>query len=174
MYDEPHTFGFRWQHASFGTNWRLTEVQSAIGRKQLAKLRDWSAARRRNGFRLSQCFQSVRGLRAPLPATDMEHAFYKCYAFVEPEALKGGWDRDRIARAIQESGVPCSTGSCSEIYLEGAFPPEWRPAERLRVAKELGETSLMFQVHPTLNDEHIQFVCEVVKQVMTEATGSRP
>ena len=37
--------GFRWLHAEFGTNWRLTEMQSAIGRVQLTRMPQWHARR---------------------------------------------------------------------------------------------------------------------------------
>ena len=173
VYKKPHAPGFRWQHASFGTNWRLTEVQSAIGRLQLAKLPGWLRVRRNNGVRLMNAFRKTPGLRVPQLPPEIGHAFYKCYAFVEPGQLAEGWDRDRIMQAITDAGVPCSSGSCSEIYLEAAFPPEWRPAERLRVAKELGETSLMFQVHATLSEADIDFVSEVVSESMGHVTSGR-
>jgi hypothetical protein len=100
----------------------------------------------------------------------MEHAYYKYYAFVRPEALRPGWSRNRIIKAINAEGIPCFGGSCSEIYLEKAFPAEWRPKERLAVARELGETSLMFLVHPTLSEEHTRATCAAVGKVMAAAT----
>jgi hypothetical protein len=106
-----------------------------------------------------------------VPPKHIEHAYYKYYAFVRPEVLRPGWTRDRIIDAINAEGIPCFSGSCSEIYLEKAFPPEWRPRERLAVARELGETSLMFLVHPTLTEAHILATCEAVKKVMGTATG---
>jgi dTDP-4-amino-4,6-dideoxygalactose transaminase len=173
VYTGSHAPGFRWQHASFGTNWRLTEVQAAVGRLQLVKLPGWLAARRNNGLHLMNGLRKMPGLRVPQLPADIEHAFYKGYAFVEPGLLAEGWDRDRIMQAVNSAGVPCSSGSCSEIYLEAAFPPEWRPVARLPIARELGATSLMFQVHPTLTREHINHVCGVVEQVMREATVGR-
>ena len=61
--------------------------------------------------------------------------------------------------AIQGEGIPCFSGICSEIYLEKAFPEEWQPPRRLQVAKELGETSLMFVVHPTLSEQDMLDMC---------------
>jgi dTDP-4-amino-4,6-dideoxygalactose transaminase len=103
------------------------------------------------------------------PPEYISHAYYKYYAFVRPEALRAGWTRDRILTEIVEAGIPCFSGSCSEVYMEKAFPQAWRPATRLSVARELGETSLMFLVHPTLTDENIAYVCDVVQHVMDEA-----
>jgi dTDP-4-amino-4,6-dideoxygalactose transaminase len=95
------------------------------------------------------------------------HAHYKCYAYVQPERLAPGWSRDRIVEAINAEGVPCDQGSCSEVYLEKASDGTgWRPAERLPIARELGETSIMFLVHPTLTQAEVDKTCEVVRRVM--------
>jgi len=171
VYRRSHAPGFRWQHESFGTNWRLTEIQSAIGRIQLRKLDRWVTARKRHAKILTDCFSSLPGLRVTLPPDHIVHSYYKYYAFVKPEALRAGWTRDRILSEVTRRGVPCFTGSCSEVYLEKAFPPEMRPKHRFPNAKELGETSLMFQVHPTLSLASLNRVCEVMSEVMHEAAG---
>jgi dTDP-4-amino-4,6-dideoxygalactose transaminase len=170
VYHREHAPGFRWLHESFGTNWRLSEVQSAVGRIQLKKLPQWLSVRRKYAQILTDEFAAMPGLRVTVPPKHIEHAYYKYYAFVRPETLRPEWSRDRIIEAVKAEGIPCFSGSCSEIYLERAFPPEWRPQERLAVARELGETSLMFLVHPTLSPEQIARTCEVVRQVMREAT----
>ena len=170
VYHREHPVGFRWLHESYGTNWRLTEIQSAIGRLQLRKLPKWVEQRRKYAAMLSACFDELKGLRVTTPPGHIGHSYYKYYAFVYPDALRAGWNRDRILAEIVARGISCFSGSCSEIYLEKAFPVEWRPTNRLPVARELGETSLMFLVHPTLKDEDIARICEVGKQVMQEST----
>ncbi|MEK7733219.1 MAG: DegT/DnrJ/EryC1/StrS family aminotransferase, partial [Planctomycetota bacterium] len=100
----------------------------------------------------------------------IEHAYYKYYVFVEPEALKADWSRDRIMTALMAEGIPCGSGSCSEIYLEKAFDQgALRPKERLPVAKQLGETSLMFMVHPTLSVDDMEDVVRAMDKVMRVA-----
>ncbi len=85
----------------------------------------------------------------------------------QPERLAPDWSRDRIVEAINAEGVPCYLGSCSEVYLEKASDGTgWRPAERLPIARELGETSIMFLVHPTLTQAEVDKTCEVVRRVM--------
>ncbi len=170
VYHRIHAPGFRWLHESFGTNWRLTEVQSAVGRVQLRKLPQWLSIRRKYAQILTNQFATLPGLRVTVPPKHVEHAYYKYYAFIRPKALRPEWTRDRIIEAINAEGIPCFSGSCSEIYLERAFPPEWRPRERLAVARELGETSLMFLVHPTLTEEYIHDTCATVEKVMSAAT----
>lgn len=170
VYNRDHPPGFRWLHDSFGTNWRMLEVQAAIGRIQLRKLPDWIERRRVNAAVLNERFAKHRGLRLTLPSEDIYHSYYKYYVFVRPEELADGWDRDRIMNAITAQGVPCFSGSCSEIYLEKAFVDAgYGPQERLPVAKELGETSLTFLVHPTLSPEDMRRMADVVDSVMAEA-----
>lgn len=162
---------FQWVHESFGSNWRLTEMQAAIGRVQLRKLPEWHRQRTQNALQLSHACSGCEGLRVPMPPQGYEHAWYKFYVFVIPEALRAGWSRDRILSDINAAGVPCFTGSCPEIYLEKAFDDTgWRPAKRLTVARRLGETSLMFLVHPTLTQSEIERTCHAVQRAMRKAT----
>lgn len=172
VFKKQHPLGFRWLHESFGTNWRMTEIQAAIGRIQLNKLPVWMKIRQRNAAILNEHFQAIPALRVTTPPPHIEHAYYKYYVFIRPDQLKPEWNRDRVLQAINTEGVPCYSGSCSEIYLEKAFLKQGLvPEERFPVAKELGETSLMFLVHPTLMEEHMLRTVEVVKKVMSEATG---
>jgi dTDP-4-amino-4,6-dideoxygalactose transaminase len=170
VYEREHPPGFRWLHDSFGTNGRMLEVQAAIGRIQLRRLPGMVAARQRNAQRIWCAASSISGLRVPAVPEWAEHAAYRAYVFVEPEALRDGWTRDRIMNEIVAAGVPCYSGSCSEIYNEKAFDGTgWRPAAALPAARELGETSLMFLVHPTLQDVHIEQTCDVLRSVMQAA-----
>lgn len=171
VYERAHPPGFRWLHESFGTNWRMLEIQAAIGRIQLKRMADWTTRRAANAMTLVEALKPSKALRVPLPPAGVEHAWYKFYAFVRPEALAGGWDRDRIMAEINAAGVPCYSGSCSEVYLEKAFDDTgWRPAERLPVARELGETSLLFLVHPTLTEAEIARTAQVAREVVERAT----
>lgn len=170
VYNKDHEPGFRWLHESFGTNWRMLELQAAIGRVQLKKLQDWISARRENASVLIERFSNIPALRVPTPTLDFGHAYYKFYAYAVPEMLMSGWSRDRIMTELTAIGVPCTVGSCSEIYLEKAFENTGlQPSERLPIAKELGETSLMFLVHPTLTEEQMHLVADAVEYVMRRA-----
>lgn len=172
VYEREHAPGFRWLHESFGTNWRMTELSAVIGRLQLKQMPQWQQQRQANAEQIWHTASQLKGLRVPEIPAHIRHAAYKCYVFVEPEQLAAGWDRDRILGAITEQGVPCYSGSCSEVYLEKAFDNTgWRPTERLANAKQLGETSLMFLVHPTLTAAEIDKTCQVLQQVMQQASA---
>ncbi len=171
IYEKDHPPGFRWLHESIGTNWRMTEIQGAVGRLQLKKMPQWTKVRTDYGERIWQTAKQFSALRVPRVPGSMEHAFYKCYVFVEPSKLKNDWSRDRIMQTMVEQGVPCFSGSCSEVYKEKAFENSgYRPKTPLPNAVELGETSLMFLVHPTLKSSEIDLCCEVLSKVMQEAS----
>lgn len=169
VYHRDHAPGFRWLTESFGSNWRLTEIQSAIGRIQLAKLPEWVRQRNKNAMLLADGLSGLDALRIPMPPAGVGHAYYKFYAFVEPERLASSWNRDRVMTRINEAGIACTVGSCSEIYLETAFTERgWGPAQALPVAHTLGETSLTFMVHPTLAAESLHRTVDVVRAVLRE------
>lgn len=171
VYRREHPPGFRWLHESFGTNWRMTEMQAAIGRQQLKKLKNWVKLRREHADLLTERFAKMTALRIVRPTAEFFHSYYKYYVFVRPERLKKGWNRDRIMNEIVSRGVPCFSGSCSEIYREKAFVENaLQPSERLPVARELGDTSLMFLVHPTLNKEDMTRAANITEMVMAKAS----
>lgn len=170
VYEREHAPGFRWLHESIGTNWRMTEMQAAIGRIQLKRMDNWHETRLKYAEQIWATANAVKGLNAPLVPTHIEHAAYKCYVFVEPEWLVDGWTRDRIMAEINALGVPCYSGSCSEVYLEKAFDNiSCRPPQPLKNAQKLGEISLMFLVHPTLKPDEIELTCSSITQVMEKA-----
>lgn len=171
VYEREHPPGFRWLHESFGTNWRMLEVQAAIGRIQLGRMVEWT--RRRTGIasRLIDALSQYPGaVRVPVPDARLRHAYYRLYGYVRPDGLKAGWDRDRLVRELAAAGVQVLQGTCSEVYLEKAFDSTpFQPEVRLPVARELGETSLMFLTHPTMRDEELEHAAAVIDRVFGEA-----
>ena len=169
VYHTQHPPGFRWLHDSFGTNWRMMEMQAVIGRLQLKKMPEWTAKRNANMARIQAEFENIPYFTVAKPSSDYVHAAYKCYVQVNVDALPEGWSRDRIMAEISAQAVPCFSGSCSEVYLEKAFDgTKWRPNERLANAKALGESSLMFLVHPTLSDQSMQKTVDAIQSVITQ------
>ena len=177
VYETEHPPGYRWLHESFGTNWRMTEMQAVLGRIQLTRMPDWTAKRTANAQAiLDECakweakgYLSVPRLEESAQFADSTHAYYKLYVYVQPDNLPEGGSRDRIIEEINKLGVPCFSGSASEVYLEKAFDNTGlRPESRLPVAKQLGETSLMFLVHPTLTEDEIKQTVQAIDSVFTK------
>jgi dTDP-4-amino-4,6-dideoxygalactose transaminase len=156
--EEPSLF--RFVHDRIGTNWRLTGPQAALGLVQLQKLDSWRAARSRNAAIWAEALGEVPGLRVPLPkGNSVRHAFYKLYFYVDrgtDEEATGV--RAEILKRSAEAGLRAFSGSCSEIYLEGAFSDLPRPD--CPVARALGARSLMVEVHPTLRADLLKLRAE--------------
>ncbi len=163
---------FRWVHDHFGSNYRLTEMQAAIGLIQLGKLDRWIAARRRNAAAILGELTDTPALRNILPDARIGHAYYKFYTFVRPERLRAGWTRDRIVEEACHRSIPCLSGICPEIYRERAFAVAGIGPERvLPEAHRLGQTSLMLPVDPTLSEAHCRHMGEVLRRVVEEASN---
>ncbi|WP_239018060.1 DegT/DnrJ/EryC1/StrS family aminotransferase [Sphingomonas flavalba] len=172
VYERQHTPGFRWLHESFGTNWRMIEMQAAVGRIQLLRMEEWTKRRTEIAHRYYKMLRSfANSVRVPLPAEGFTHAYYRFYAYVKPSGLRPGWSRDRIVAEVNALGAPLFHGSCSEVYLEKAFDGTGvRPATPLANAHQLGETSLMFLTHPTMTEADVERVCAATSQVLIEAS----
>lgn len=171
VYRKDHKPGFVYLHESFGSNWRLTEMQAVLGRRQLVKLPEWHRRRTQNARALLEGLRGLPSMRVPEVSDEVEPGWYKFYAFVAPEALKPGWDRYRVKETISAEGIPCFSGSCPEIYREKAFAgTDMVPSVQLPVARELGETSIMFLVHPTLGRQEMAQTIEAARKVLTAAT----
>jgi hypothetical protein len=170
VYEQEHAPGFRWLHHRFGTNARMTEIQAAVGRRQLPKLTSWVSKRRAHADVHREALGDMPALRLPKIAPGVEHAYYRFYGHVRPERLKPGWDRDRIVAAISAEGVPCATGGCTEIYRERAFDAVGRPRRPFPVAEWLGRHSLVLPVHPALSTADVADVASAVCKVFEEVT----
>ena len=172
VYNREHPSGFRWLHESFGTNWRMLEMQAAIGRIQLTRMAEWTTLRTRNARALQAILQTFPdAVRVPNPVPGFTHAYYRQYGYIKPDGLKSGWTRDRIIEDIVSQGYPAFQGSCSEVYLEKAFDGTgWRPEQRLPATRELGETSIMFLTHPSITEEQLEGYCSAVRQSFEKAT----
>lgn len=171
VFKEKHPYGFRWLHEKFGSNFRLTEFQSVIGRIQLNKLDNWNKIRQRNASIISEKLSKCNLLRIPIPPSNITHAWYKYYCYLNLDQMKSDWSRDRIIREINENGYPAFHGGCSEIYLEKCFKnSKFKQSKRLPFAKLLGETSLMFNVHPTIDENMMENYSDIIQKIIIRAS----
>lgn len=159
---------FRWLHEQIGTNWRMTSMAAAIGELQLGKLAQWQIIRERNAAIWADALSPIAGLRVPKPGPRYRSAFYKFYCSVDREGEEGARLRDEIIRAAHREGIRAFMGSCSEVYREKAFSHLSVPT--LPVAQHLGQTSVMLEIHPTLDETRLRLraarLAEIIAQVL--------
>ena len=162
---------YRYLHDNLGSNFRITEMQSAIGRIQLKKLKSWRNIRTRNAKIISNILGNINIVRVPLPNDNFVHAWYKFNCFIEIQYLKNDWDRKKIIKTIRSKDLPAFQGSCSELYLEKCFSKNGdHKYKELPISKELGKTNLTFLVHPTISEKEMIFYAENIKDVLLNAT----
>lgn len=162
-----HTYP--WPHETFGSNYRMTEMQAAMGRIQLERLDEWRLIRERNAALLTRFLEDLP-CQIPRPAEHMEHAWYRYYLFPRLDAFRDGWDRDRVMVELNHVGVPCDRGSCSEIQRERAF--EMYPdvyGSQTPVGCDLGLRSLAFPLHPTLREHHMEAMGREIRKILKTA-----
>jgi dTDP-4-amino-4,6-dideoxygalactose transaminase len=160
---------FKWVADTFGTNWRLTEAQAAIGLAQLAKLPAWTARRRANAEMLDAALVGLNGAAVQRVPEHLTHAYYKYYFFVDEAMLKPEWSRDRICNELIARGVPARVGACPDIAREKAFtnagPQPAHPG-----AASIENRTLLLPVHPTLTPGNMRFMADTLRAVVGEAT----
>ena len=163
--------GYRYIHDSLGSNFRITEMQSAIGRIQLTKLDSWTKIRTKNALLLHNYLSKNHLVRVPFPGKDIVHGWYKFNCFINKYFLKDDWSRDKIISAIIEKGYPALQGTCSELYLEKCFLSKYsNPNKKLLIANELGETNLTFLVHPTITEEVMHNYASTILKILNLAS----
>lgn len=160
---------FRWLHDQAGTNWRLTGPQAAIGLRQLEKLEDWNAARTRNALIWTAALEGLADIRFPRPGPSLRHALYKLYFYLDVPDEDAAAVRREILGKATEAGLRLFSGSCSEVYLEQAF--DELPKPDCPVARRLGQTSLMVEVHPTLRQDLLERRAERLGAIIRDVIG---
>ena len=170
VYEDNKNLGFKWLHERFGSNFRLTEIQSAIGRSQIKKLKDWNYKRKKNAQILIDELSTCSCIRIPKVPQNIIHAYYRFYCYVNLDALSTDWNRGRIIKEITNSGYPVFEGTCGEIYLEKCFIKAGiTPKKRLLNASNLSSTSLCFLTHPSIDEYTMHEYARNIKKVLDSA-----
>ena len=148
-----NSYKFVYNKNTFGTNLRLTEIQSFAGMEQLKNLKKIQNKRQKMSkdyynliLKYNKYFYSY------YPSKNIKSAWYRFYFFLKTEVKNYKNIRFKIIKDLNRNDLKCFTGSCPEIYLEKSFQKlkNFRSI-RLKNSKILGETSIALDVNHTLN-----------------------
>ena len=136
----------------FGTNLRITEIQSFAGLEQLKNLKKIQNKRENISkiyFDLISNYQDF--FNYYYPSKKIKSAWYRLYFFLKSDVKNYQKIRFKIIKDLRKNNLKCFTGSCPEIYLEKAFKKlnNFKPV-RLKNCKILGETSIALDINHTL------------------------
>lgn len=159
--------GFRFLHDSFGTNWRMTEMQAAIGCAQLTKLPGWLARRRRNANALMRSLQDEPGVQLPAIPDHVGHAFYRLYVTIARDQLGQEGTTASIIDQMNRMGLPVAGGSCADMSQEAAFANiAPRRDGGLRAAQDAGRRSIAFPVDHLLDEGDMDRMADGLRRAL--------
>ncbi len=171
VYFAKHPDGFKWFLESFGTNFRMTEMQAELGIRGLSKLEKWSRIRASNADSWRKVLEKFPCVRVPDIPKDIVHANYKFFFFTRPELLKRGWSAARIIREMNARGIPAFSGTCWNISQEGCFKRSGlsKSEKELPNAAALRDTSVMLLIHPTITKSDMEAAGKELEKILSQA-----
>jgi len=157
---------FRYIHDEFGSNFRMTEFQAAIGRRQLAKLPHWLGRRRRNAQALSEALRDHPLCIVPSSAPGVMHAWYKYNLVIRVEDLRERSSVEEIVDILRAQGITCGTGSCPDMSQEAAFRTMPKREGDLPNAAWLGRRNLMLAVDHLFEPEQMRAIGDIAARTI--------
>jgi perosamine synthetase len=147
--------------AEIGFNYRMTDLQAAVGLEQLKRLDELIAARRRLARRYHDSLFSLRGLILPAAPAGAVHTYQSYMVRVTPDAREG---RDSVLAALQQAGIGAKAG-ITAIHLE---PPYRRRFGRIKlpVTEQVAREGLLLPLYPTMTQAEQDRVIRVVERLL--------
>ena len=165
-------YSFRYLHDNFGSNFRLTEMQSAIGNTQLLLLKERLKIRKKNANQYMKNLKNCRSIIIPNIPKEITHSFYRLYLRLDFKFIKKNWNKDQIINRLNKIGFDCSEGSCSEIYNELCFRnSKYKVKNRLQNSSELSKTSFALKVDHTISISTINKQCKIAIEFLNKITS---
>ena len=151
--------GFKWMVDSFGSNYRMTEFQSAIGRIQLKKLDEWLNIRTKNAQFYSNALNKINMTENLHPPNYIKHSYYKFNILLKEDTLAAEWSRDLIMQELNKRMIPVRVGSCPDISKEKAFSKESLQNENVKInTEQIANLTMLLPTHHTLSNDSINFI----------------
>jgi perosamine synthetase len=160
----------RFLHDRVGFNYRMTNLQAAIGLAQLEKVDEYVALRRRHAADYTERLRNVEGLRVPVERSWARNVYWM-YGVVIEDAF--GCSRDDLMTGLAERGIETRTffipmHEQPVLHERGLFR-----TERYPVASDLGRRGLYLPSSTGLSEADLSYVVEAVRDVQ-RAARNRP
>ena len=143
------------EHSVIGFNYRMTDIQAAVGRQQLGRLPQIVAARRERAERYAGLLADVPGLELPTEPT-WARSNWQSYAVRLPE-----WcDQRDIMQQLLDGGVASRRGI---MCIHREAPYQRAGGYHLPQSERAQDRSIILPLYPQMSDEDQEYVCEVLR-----------
>ena len=158
-------------HDGWGTNYKITKVQAAVGLVQLRRLDDMTAQRVKVARRRDELLRGIPDLTLPYEPTGYEHTYY-LYTMLVPRAWAGE-KRDMVMRIVEEEhGIGCGVYNRA-VYADSPFIREQTAGQTLPLSEELSARLFCMALHPLMTEAENEYMAaalwDAVERVRCEA-----
>jgi dTDP-4-amino-4,6-dideoxygalactose transaminase len=151
------------QYVELGYNYRMTDMQAAMGLEQLRKLDGFIAERRAQARRYDAAFAGIRGVLTPISPPYTEHTYQSYWLRFLPES---GVGRDGMLKALVARGISCRRG-IPPAHLEPMYASAGRPS--LPVTEQLGEQTMFLPIFNGMTSEQQDLVVGTIRELLPRA-----
>lgn len=141
-----------YEHVDLGHNFRMTDLNAAIGRAQLADLREYNEARRRNAAMLNEALAETN-LVTPLEPANRRHVYHQY-------TVRCG-NRDEVRAALDDHGIDAGVYYPSPVHELEAFETFEASTP---VAERVADEVLSLPVHPGLSERQVEYLGRVLRE----------
>jgi perosamine synthetase len=149
----------KYLHTMLGLNYRMTDVEAAIGREQLRRLDEMLEWRRKNAAILSRGLEGLTGMQPQKISPATEHAWHQYCVVIDKKRF--GLTRDQLAEALKKQGISTGIHYPRGIHQQPIFE-ELYGKSHLPNTEYLAENILALPVHHGLTEEDVVRVLEVI------------
>ena len=146
----------RYWHIMVGFNYRMTNIQAAIGLAQLKKLDKFIEVKRRNARLYSSLLEDVKGIVLP-PEEPWAKSVYWLYSILIEDDF--GMSRDELMRFLEEHGV-----ETRPFFNPIHIMPPYRTGESFPVTERLARTGINLPSSVKLTEEEIEYVANLIRE----------
>lgn len=153
--------GFTW-----GTNYKLTKVQAAVGRVQLRRLDSMNDARILRANERSRTLRGRTACKLPSQPDGYRHVFY-LYCLILPEELRDDGRTDLIRRMRTDFAIECKIAN-GPTYKENDLIASATNGQALQVSEDIGGRVICLPIHPLMTGEQDNYLCDAFVEAISE------
>ncbi len=155
----------KYTHSVVGYNYRMTDVEAAIGLSQFDRLGEYTARRQSAADAITSALSGIDGLSAPTTTEGAEHVYHLYQVRIDPEAFKpvDGSVRNAFTAALNAEGVGTAIHYPKAVTRQPLF--DTPGIEHLEVADRLAQTLFCVPVHHKLDDDQVRVIGEALAKV---------